>query len=246
MTVIPIAMTVKGRPQYLRQTLETLRTSVKYALQMDTSLKFVLVPLIEPSCDETKHVIESCTEFFDRCIPTFNQTRLGINENAKVAFDTAFQYGDVVIQSDEDADHSKDFLWYAVSMLRKYKDDDEVLYVTCHHNNQQDDRIDKVFRYFGSYVSSMSIWEHKYNWFRNHWIPSTCLHMTYDAHFNNQFPKDKACIIPIVARGKQNGFYGGTCMTPDMIWAQRRDNLWAGDFDPVKSWEEVSTVGLNT
>jgi hypothetical protein len=168
-----------------------------------------------------------------------------MNQNTYRSFELAFQYGDVLLQTEEDSLLSPDWAWYCVSMLRQYEKDDEVLYISHSHNNLNDERLDKVFRFFGAFVAGVILWKNKSQWFLNNWIPpSYGQNICYDTWFDRQIPKDKAGIIPVVCRARHIGENDGTYASPQMV----RDayiNLYAGDFSPVTKWEEIDTLPLN-
>jgi hypothetical protein len=233
---ITLALQAYKRPHYLKRTLDTIRTSVKYALKMDPSLEFILVPSMELDFPEMREVIEEVD--FVRCIPYWNERRLGMNQNTLVSYTRAFEYGDVAIEIDEDVDYSEDYLWYAVNMLRKYKGDDSVLHITMYNTNYFDTRVDKVWRMYHAFLCGLITWKDRFEWFKKHWPSPNNDMPSYDVSLWQAFPKDKCGISPIVSRSKHTGVFEGTFAKPEMF-TKTPDPLWCGDLEPAIEWEEV-------
>jgi hypothetical protein len=99
--LVPVTILAYKRPEYLRRTLANIKTSFEFAKLQDPSLEFILVPSVEPGNEEVRSIVESI-DFVD-CKPSFNPTRLGMNQNTYRSFELAFQYGDVLLQTEEDS-----------------------------------------------------------------------------------------------------------------------------------------------
>jgi hypothetical protein len=227
--LVSLALTAHRRPHYLRETLSTIRTSVAYAMKMDPSLEFVLVPSLEIDFPEMREIVESVD--FVKCIPHWNKHRLGMNQNTLMSFIRAFEHGDVAVEINEDVVYSEDYLWYAVSMLRMYEDDESVLHSTIY-----DTRTDQVWRICGVHFCGIVTWRDRWQWFQEHWPSASS--PSYDCFLWDAFPRDKYCISPIVSRSKHIGVEGGTYANP-IAFEKNPDPLWCGNFEPATEWEEV-------
>lgn len=241
---VAIPLLINNRLRYLKQTLESIKQCIDYVKSIDDSIKFVLHPSAEPCNNELRSFIEDIK--FVESVPHFNETQRGMNVHSLEAMKRASSLGDVIVQAHEDGVFSTDVLWYAVSMLRKYEKDDNVMYITTHHNNNIDTRCDAVFRLFGIFTAGIIVWnDWRYKWFESNWMPPHLERiMAYDTYFNNIFPKDKAVIMPMVERTIHIGREGGTYMFGAML-----DNTlgiyFAGDFEPVKEWHEIEPQPIN-
>jgi hypothetical protein len=238
--LISLALTAYRRPQYLRQSLETIQRSVEFARKQDSSLEFVLVSCVEPGNEEVRSIIES-TDFVQHK-RYYNQSVLGMNQNVKQSFEYAFSASNYVVELNDDGLLSEDGLWYATSMLKLFEHDDNVLYISSYHGNLTDTRPNCYFKHYGAYnsgaIMSKNRWE---QWFKPNWIKSSI--MCYDTWFNNIFPKDKAAIIPVVCRSRHIGATLCTYSNPQIIEDAAR-NLCACDFPPTISFKEVPTLSI--
>lgn len=231
----PIAITAYKRPHYLKQTLDSLKISYDFAMKQDSSLEFILVASLEPGYNETLDVIKS-VDFMPIKLHV-NDSKLGLNANVFMSINRAFEISDVVIGADEDVHYSEDFLWFCVSMLRTYKDDQSVLHITIANNNFNDINTNHVARKYGEYQCGTITWKDRWQWFSDNWLLANG-NVSYDYGLSQKFPKDKCGIYSVVQRARHLGMYGGTYSLPQM-WSLPEPIL-AENYPPVTKWIEVS------
>lgn len=235
--IIPVAMPTYRRTTCLQKTLDYLKLSMEFAIKQDPSIEFCMVFSSEPNHPEVIEILKNIN--FTQSVIYINDHRLGLNINSLISLEKALEIGEVVIYTTDDAAYSEDFLWFAISMLRKYREDDSVLHISSYFTNFKDNRTDKIYRKYGAFICDLTMWKNRFGWFKSIW-PKHNPHISFDVDIYKNFPKDKCCIGPIVSRSKPHCKDDGTFYKKYMHDGPR--TLWAGDFQPVTSWEESEWI----
>jgi hypothetical protein len=123
-----LALTAWKRPDYVRRTLDALSRCPEIG-------DYLLIPHVEPGCDETRHLISSID--FAECRPTWNTARLGSDPNIRAAVRHGLALSDYVVYMDEDALFARDALAFYEWAGDRYRDDPGVASVTAYNRNRE-------------------------------------------------------------------------------------------------------------
>ena len=214
--MIPVAMTVHNRPDYLAETLDSW-------LRVRGAGRTPLIFRCEPGCPQA---VAEC-----RAVPvalvTVNPVRLGVLANPWHALEDAFATGaDFAVLAEEDIVVSPDALEF-FEWCQCYQDDPSVLAVSLHQRDAQPGGLAGVttarWDYQGAHMWVWGTWRDRWeNLLRDDWDFAYTengggpLEMGWDWKLRNKWCMQEGMrvIAPSMSRAQHIGKYGGAHATP--------------------------------
>lgn len=222
MTNKVIATTTYARPHYLREVLDTVGRCSGVG-------QYMFVVAVDPSPDETiKDNIRTLVEGirFCKCIPLFNKTRMGINENTFRALSVGFQLSDYVIYFDEDVVLGPDALRY-FEYCNRFRDDPSIFNITALCNRKCESRKEylKTDRRKWFTPGGFATWQERIMGHKGIWGPGE----SWDVRVNTVVRGDRYEIYPLLARSKNIGVIGEHTPSREFFNKYCLIQSWSGD-----------------
>jgi hypothetical protein len=242
-----IVFTAYDRPQYVKQTIESLRQC--YGVE-----EYLLIPFVEPVHQEVIDLFHSI-DYADLELH-INSAHIGHTQNTYNALECGFSKSEYVILLESDDIFGKDLLRFHEHCKDKFKDDKTVYTVAGGHYHSPKRVVpeENIFAYerrpgftnrgWGTWVDR---WDEKdgmkYNWESPEYINGNVYvhqyqHGGWDHYMNNDLRGDRVEVLPALSRVKNIGWSGGrhvgfdtTKYTSIEEWYAEEVDLvhWAGD-----------------
>jgi hypothetical protein len=219
-------MCLFNRPEYTRQVLAHLAACRGIA-------DYLLLPHIEPGCDETRALVEAVD--FCECRPTWNLARMFVNNNTVAALDHGFTESDFVIHVEEDVLLAADALEYFAWAGEQYVQDQDVMSATGYH------RIDEWPDPSYHHDVKRRQWFHPWSWatWKDRWVgwlraPAAAsgskmtwdTGITGDVYTGNGFRE----VYPVLSRAQNIGHRSTIHnLSPEWFAENHSVKVWAGD-----------------
>lgn len=216
-----ITLALYNRPQYTRNVVEALKACAGIE-------DYVLLPHIEPGCEEVIEIVRSI-EFAEVAI-TINPFLFGIGLNTFRTWEHAFQHADFLVHMEDDTVPAPDCLKFFESASEFGLNDSRILSITAY--NREPCGPHEFYSFscrpaFNCWI--VGIWRSRWDWISSDWNPDPRRYANYLA--TRAQSESLLELYPLLSRSQNIGAEGGVHVeSAEWHRLNQHTEHWSGNY----------------